>query len=68
MLPYKIKDFVTIFGCDTALEVHMSVCMYVCHTYYDCTKALNFKVFWLKDFCRTFAGLLKDFCRTIEDF
>ena len=35
----------------------------VCHTCYNCTKALNFQVFRLKDFCRTSEGLLKDFCR-----
>ena len=36
-----------------ALEVQMSVCMSVCHTCYNWTKALNFKVLKLKDFCRT---------------
>ena len=32
-----------------ALEVQMLVCVSVRHTCYNCTKALNFKVFRLKD-------------------
>ena len=36
------------------------MCVFVCHTCYKCTKALNFKVFRLKDFQRTSKGLPKD--------
>ena len=41
--------------------VRVSVCLSMCPTCYNCTKALNFKVFRLKDFCRTSEGLLRDF-------
>ena len=51
----------TFLAATAALEVQMLVCVFVCHTCYNCTKALNFKVFRLKDFCRTSSGLLKDF-------
>ena len=53
--------FPEFLAATAALEVQMSVCVSVCHTCYNCTKALNFKVIRLKDFCRTFEGLLKDF-------
>ena len=33
-----------------ALEVQMLVCLCVSHTWYNCTKGLNFNVFGLKDF------------------
>ena len=48
-----------------ALEVQMLVHVSVCHTCYNCTKALNFRVFRLKDFWRTFEGLIH---RTYEGF
>ena len=54
-----------------ALEVQMSVCMYVCDTCYNCTTILKF-LDWktsaglLQDFWRTSEGLLKDFWRTYK--
>ena len=55
-----------IFGCDSSpRSPKVSLCVCVCHTCYNCTKALNFKVFRLKDLWRTSEGLLKDF-RTLD--
>ena len=42
----------------------MLVSVFVCHTCYNCTKALNFKVFRLKEFHRTSSGPLQDFQKT----
>ena len=47
--------FYVFLAATAALEVQMSVCLCVRHTFYSCT------TFW-----RTSAGLLKDFCRTSE--
>ena len=47
-LVFHNKQKVTFFL--AALEVQMLVCVCVCHTYYNGSKALNFKVFGLKDF------------------
>ena len=60
------KIFSWFLAATAALEVQMLVCVSVRHTCYNCTKALNFKVFRLKDFYRTSKGLLKDFWRTSE--
>ena len=52
---------IVFFGCDSSPRspnVSLSVCVY--HTCYNCTKALNIKVFRLKDFQRTSKGLSKD--------
>ena len=64
LLPTEIA---TVFGCDSSPR-SPNVSVSVCHTCYNCTKALNFKVFRLKDFWRTSKGLPKDFQRTYKGF
>ena len=64
------------FSCDSSPRspnICQLVC--VCHTCYNCTKALNFivrrtSVGLLQDFCRTSVGLLQDFSRVglLKDF
>ena len=53
---YQLGEVLSLKSLNVSLFVRLSVC----HTCYNCSKALNFKVFRLKDFCRTSAGLLKD--------
>ena len=54
------NQFHSPFGCDSSSR-SPNVSVFVCHTCYNCTKAINFKVFRLKDILRTSEGLLKDF-------
>ena len=52
----KLRDFelkhrcrgCLVFGCDSLRSPNVSV--FVCQSFYNCTKALSFKVFRLKDF------------------
>ena len=63
-------DVVVVFGCDSSPRspnVSMCVCVSVGHTLYNCTKALNFKVFRLKDFRRTSKGLPKSQLPGLQD-
>ena len=50
------NQFHSLVGCDSSPR-SPNVSVFVCHTCYNCTKALNFKVFRLKDFLRTSEGL-----------